>query len=454
MKNSQWLVKVLGLVIVIFLAVPVAVPAQEGGSAFSREELTQMLAPVALYPDVLLAQVLMAATYPLEVVEADRWVKRNPLLKGDNLDEALRDQDWDASVKSLCHAPTVLGLMSERLAETTKLGDAFLIREKEVMEIIQDLRTRALREGNLKSDDKQKVTVRPDGTIVIEPADPETVYVPYYDTTYVYGSWWYPGWPPWYWGPRGVVAGRGIFFWPGFYFGFGLGYWSYFDWYDRTIIIDVRHRPRYFYPDYDWESRQGGWRHEPRHRRGVVYSDPGLARRYAQPPEQVKRAEQKARIRGPVTSGGGVVAPSGFGKTVGPIESPARSRVEGGLETSGVGSVTGPARSPRGSAKELRPSKQKSVERRGKETVAPPVGTTKRVEPTPVRRGGAAEIGQETIGERERAPVRQGAEPSREEIRPERRIEPERDGRQRSDQEYGGRYFGEESVRGERGIRR
>lgn len=458
MKNSRWLLKLLGLLIFLLPALPVTVMAREGGPAFSRGELAQMLAPVALYPDVLLAQVLMGATYPLEVVEADRWVKRNPLLKGDNLDAALRDQDWDASVKSLCHVPAVLGLMSERLTETTKLGDAFLVQEKEVMETIQDLRARALREGNLKSNDKQKVTVRPDGTIVIEPADPETVYVPYYNSRYVYGPWWYPAWPPWYWGPHGVVVDGGVFFWPDFFFGFGLGYWGYLDWHQHTIIIDVRHRPRYFHPDYDWDSRQGGWRHEPRHRRGVVYRDPVIADRYAQPPELVKRAERQAsRVRGPVTAVGDVAAPSGSVKPGGQVKSPVRQKVEGAPGSSGVGAITGQPSSRSGSGKELRRPEHKSVERSGKAAVAPPVGAVKRVEPSapgPERRDGAAEVGRETAGEREGTPIRQGVESSREEIRPDGRTGPGRQGRQRSAQEPGGAFFGEEEGGGKRGISR
>jgi hypothetical protein len=289
----------VGVFLGLLLFASPAAAASGNQDYYSREQLTQMLAPVALYPDALLSQVLMAATYPLEVVEADRFVRRNPLLSGENLDLALRDRDWDASVKALCQVPTVLALMSERLDETTNLGNAFLAQESEVMGTIQDLRARAYREGNLRSDDKQKVTVLSDGTIVIAPADPQTVYIPYYNTRVVYGPWWYPAWPPWYWGPGGtIVGGGGIYFWPDVYFGFsyGFGYWSYFDWPRRTIVIEVKRRPRFFRPDYDWRSRQGGWRHDPRHRRGVVYRDRPTAERFGQ--FRPRRQVDERKVRG------------------------------------------------------------------------------------------------------------------------------------------------------------
>lgn len=295
MMAHRVLIGLGGIFLALLLLLPVA-SAREADGDFSREELTQMLAPVALYPDALLSQVLMAATYPLEVVEADRWLKKNPLLKGDNLDEALRDQDWDASVKALCHVPAVLALMSERLDETSRLGDAFLGQEQEVMETIQDLRARAIREGNLRSDERQRVTVGDEGIIVIESVDPQTVYVPYYDTRSVYGSWWYPAWPPWYWGPGRVVVGGGINFWPEVYvgFGFGFGYWSHFDWHRRTIVIDHHRRPHFFRPDYKWEEHRGSWRHDPRHRRGAIYRNRPTAERFGQPPARVEQAERQS----------------------------------------------------------------------------------------------------------------------------------------------------------------
>jgi hypothetical protein len=316
MKDGRVLKRMCGWLVILLLAIPVPVAAGEAGDNYSREQLTQMLAPVALYPDALLSQVLMAATYPLEVVEADRWRKRNPLLTGANLDEALSDMDWDPSVKGLCEVPTVLALMSEKLDETTNLGNAFLAQEDEVMDVVQELRQRAYQEGNLQSNSKQKVTILADGTIIIEPADPQTVYVPYYDTRYVYGPWWYPAWPPWYWGPGDIAIGASIYFWPDVYFGFG--YWSYFDWPRRTIIIDARHRPSFLRKDFDWRSHQGSWKHEPRHRRGVVYRDRPTAEKFGQFRERnrvfgrdIRGFPERDRVvRKPVATGGGQAPPA------------------------------------------------------------------------------------------------------------------------------------------------
>ncbi len=277
MKTLGILKRLSFLFIVLVMAMPVAASARESQTVQSREALTQMLAPVALYPDVLLSQVLMASTYPLEIVEADRWIKENPTLTGDNLDEYLKDKDWDASVKAICHEPKLLSLMSEKLDETTRIGNAFLIQKDDVMDVIQKLRSRAYNDGNLYSNDKQKVVVESSGNIVIEPVDTQVVYVPYYNTRYVYGDWWYPAWPPWYWGPDELVTGTGIYFWPNAYIGFGL--WSYFDWPDRTIIIHYHHRPHYFHRDYNWRAYSGRWHHNPHHDRGIRYDHRSAADR-------------------------------------------------------------------------------------------------------------------------------------------------------------------------------
>jgi hypothetical protein len=277
----------LGLLIISLFSLPPQSLAQdsdylEPSEKYSREELAQMLAPIALYPDALLSQVLMASTYPIEVIEADRWVKRNPGLKGEALDAALLDKDWDPSVKAICHFSSILALMSERITETTNLGNAFLAQEAEVMDMVQELRVKAYARGNLTTTSEQKVIVEKE-TIVIEPAAPGVIYVPYYDPFYIYGPWWYPAYPPYYWAPPGVSIGMGISYWPGFYFGFALGTWSYFDWHHHYIFIDVHKRPRYVRHD-RWISKPGRWYHAPRHRRGVAYRDKPTARKYGQYP--------------------------------------------------------------------------------------------------------------------------------------------------------------------------
>jgi len=290
----------LGLVVIFFAVFLPAMPkqalfAQESGLAdspetYSREELSQMLAPIALYPDALLAQILMASTYPIEVVEADRWVRKNSQLKDETLDRVLLEKDWSPSVKALCHFPAILSLMSERISETTNLGNAFLAQEGEVMGMVQELRAKARAQGNLTTTDKQKVIVERE-IIVIEPVNPRIVYVPYYDPFHVYGPWWYPAYPPYYWGPRGVSVRRGVSYWPAFYFSFSFGSWSYFDWHQHYIYIDVQRRPRYVRHEH-WVASPGPWQHDPKHRRGVVYVDRHTASKYGQP---VYRSEDYRR---------------------------------------------------------------------------------------------------------------------------------------------------------------
>lgn len=288
----------LGLLIISFFSPLPQSLAQdndylEPSEKYSQEELAQMLAPIALYPDALLAQVLMASTYPLEVIEADRWVKRNPGMKVNALDAALVAEEWDPSVKALCHFPSILALMSERITETTNLGNAFLAQEAEVMDMVQELRAKAYAQGNLTTSSEQKVIVEKE-TIIIEPADPQVIYVPYYDPFYIYGPWWYPAYYPYYWGPTGVSLGIGISYWPSFYFGFTFGSWSYFDWPHRYIYIDVHKRPRFVRRD-RWISTPGRWHHAPSHRRGVAYRDKYTARKYGQYPHRTRDFRRDTR---------------------------------------------------------------------------------------------------------------------------------------------------------------
>jgi hypothetical protein len=295
MKSDRIYQTFIVLFSVFFLALPVAGQAQDSelSPTFTREQLAQMLAPVALYPDTLLAQVLMASTYPIEVVEADRWVKKNSNLKDVILDDALQAKDWDPSVKALCHFPTVLALMSERIGETTNIGNAFLAQEEDVMAMVQELRARAHEQGNLKSSAEQKVIVEKE-TIIIEPADPRVIYVPYYDPLYIYGPWWYPAYPPYYWGPSRVAIGVGISYWPGFFFSFTFGSWSYFDWPRHYIYIDVHKRPRFVRHD-RWIVKSGHWDHVPHHRRGVAYRDKSTARKYGQYPFHFRTFDRDIR---------------------------------------------------------------------------------------------------------------------------------------------------------------
>jgi len=260
------------LVALIFAwaVVPAKLLAQDEEALFSREELTQMLAPIALYPDSLIAQILMAATYPLDVVEAERWLRGNSNLTGDDLYDALRDQPWDPSVKSLCNFPDVLFAMSEKLDQTRRLGEAFLRQEQEVMDTIQELRWKARDYGTLSSTGEQKVIVERE-IIRIEPASPRVVYVPVYDPYYVYGPWWYPAYPPYYWyyPPRPYASRISIYFGPRVFFATGLFSWVWFDWYVHRIHIEAPVVYRFHrYPARPPQDRYQ-WRHDPKHRRSL-----------------------------------------------------------------------------------------------------------------------------------------------------------------------------------------
>jgi hypothetical protein len=317
MNLTKTYMRALALILIVAFIAPAGVVAQDTGESaqpqgesaqpqkFSKEELAQMLAPIALYPDSLLSEILMASTYPLEVVEADRWVEQNPNLQGDKLNDALKEKDWDVSVKSLCHFPKILKAMSDKLAQTAKLGDAFLAQEEDVMDMIQELRHKAQDAGNLKTTEQQKVVAQ-DQYIEIEPADPEVVYVPVYNPLYVYGPWWYPEYPPYYWYYPGPIIATGII---GFGFGVGLGFgffsWCGFDWDHHFIRVDIDRTRRFHRGHFD--EREAGWhswQHNPFHRRGVVYRDRAISQRFGQSPAMSGEARRGARGFGERFGGG------------------------------------------------------------------------------------------------------------------------------------------------------
>jgi hypothetical protein len=290
----------LSWVIIVMLMIPPGIMAQDSGQTeqpakFKKEELVQMLAPIALYPDSLLAQVLMASTYPIEVVEAERWMKHNKDLKGDELDSVLREKTWDASVKSLCYFPEVLYAMSEKLDQTTKLGDAFLSQRDDVMDTIQELRSKALEQDNLKTTKEQKVVVE-DDVIRIESVNPQVIYVPIYDPFYAYGPWWYPAYPPYYWYyPPGVLmAGGYIGFGFGIVVGIGISSWCWFDWHHHHIYTDIHHIGRFHRFDRR-DTNRHIWRHAPIHRKGVAYRDRAISQRFGQSPSRIRGVRPEAR---------------------------------------------------------------------------------------------------------------------------------------------------------------
>ncbi len=262
--------------------------------AFRQAELDQMLAPVALYPDSLLSQVLMASTYPLEVVQAARWSRANPGVKGQDAVRAVEDREWDPSVKSLTAFPQILAMMDEKLDWTERLGEAFLAQQADVMDSVQALRRRAEAAGNLRSSEQMRVA-RQGEAIVIEPPTPEVVYVPYYNPVVVYGPWWWPAYPPVYWAPPAyyvVPAHRPVFLWgPGIVISVNF-FFSQPDWHRRHVTV-VHHTTIVNRSVAAAHVRPAVWQHNPDHRRGVPFRSEAARERF----EQIRTDTRRDAVR-------------------------------------------------------------------------------------------------------------------------------------------------------------
>lgn len=289
MKGMRQIKKMLAVTLALLLALPAVPFAQEPqAKPLSQPEIEQILAPVALYPDDVLSQVLIASTYPLEIVQADRWAQQNKGLKGSALTAALEKQPWDPSVKSLVNFPQVLTMMSEKLDWTQKLGDAFLAQQQDVMKAVQNLRAKAKASGNLSTTKEQKVIVEKE-TIIIQQADPQVIYVPTYNPTVVYGTWAYPAYPPAYYYPPGYVAGAAAFsFAAGVAVGAAWGYaWGHCDWHGGGTInynvnqnININNNINRGKYANQYQGGKGNWQHDSAHRGGVAYRDRATAAKY------------------------------------------------------------------------------------------------------------------------------------------------------------------------------
>jgi len=279
-------------------------------ASFSEAQLDSLLAPIALYPDTVLSHVLIASTYPLEVVEADRWARNNSRLKGDDAVNAVDNQDWDPSVKALVAFPEVLKRMSDDLDWTQQLGDAFLADETRVMDSIQTLRNRAYASGNLDKVEHVRV-IREEKTIVIEPSVERVVYVPAYDTRVVYGNWWWADYPPVYWHyPSSYVFVSGFYWGPRVYIGPRF-YFSGCHWNQRrVVVVDHHHHHNHRFYDSRSVAHYSGskhWHHNPVHRRGVAYHDNHTRQRY----HSNRESYGDARVyRAGVRDNGGHVSPN------------------------------------------------------------------------------------------------------------------------------------------------
>ena len=307
MLARKFFVRGLAWAVILLMAIPPGLIAQQQSAAvFKQEELEQIVAPIALHPDPLISQILMASTYPLEVVQADRWAKQNKSLTGDAVTAALEKQDWDPSVKSLVAFPQVLTMMSEKLDWTQKLGDAFLADQKKVLDTIQSLRAKAQASGNLKTTKEQTVIVE-EKIIKIEPANPQVIYVPTYNPTVVYGSWPYPAYPPYSYYPPGYVASSMMWFGAGMAMGAAFsGAWGYgwgnCDYNGGKVNIDNSRNfnfsgnniDRGKYANQLPAGGKGDFRHNPEHRKGVSYRDQGTAQKFnrASTNDAIKSREQ------------------------------------------------------------------------------------------------------------------------------------------------------------------
>jgi hypothetical protein len=299
------IMKSLSGIIVPWLVVAVAMlPGARAQTAaepapFSKEELEQLVAPIALYPDPLIAQILMASTYPLEIVSAARWVKANPNVKDKALEDAMQKQPWDPAVKSLTAFPQVLAMMNEKLDMTQKLGDAFLGQQKEVLDAVQRLRAKAQAAGNLKSSKEQTVSSAQEGgttVIKIEPADPQVVYVPTYNPTVVYGPWPYPAYPPYYYYPPGYAAGAAIFT---FAVGVAVGsaLWGNCNWGRGDVNVNVNR-----YNNFNRTNiSNSNWQHNAEHRKGAQYRDSASQQKYGG--GQRQGADSREQFRGRAEQG-------------------------------------------------------------------------------------------------------------------------------------------------------
>ena len=256
---------------------------QAEDAVFTEAELDQMMAPIALYPDSLLAQILMAATYPADVAEAVKWSKDNPGKEGDPAVEAVQDKSWDPSVMSLVAFPQVLTMMGEQPDWVQNVGDAFLADSEGVMDTVQKLRSKAKEEGNLETTEQQKVIVEQPSSsetvVIIEPADPQVVYVPSYNPTIIYGPWWWPHYTPWYYQPIGYGFGSAVV--RGIGFGIGVGItnslWGGCSWGrgrgDIDINVNKYNNINVNRNKLDINKKTTNWNHNSNNRRGVPYRD-------------------------------------------------------------------------------------------------------------------------------------------------------------------------------------
>jgi hypothetical protein len=288
----------VALAVLVALGAPLALAQAPDASAppaapkLKPEQLDALVAPIALYPDPLLSQALMASTYPLEIIQAQQWLAKNPKLKGDELEKAVKTQDWDPSVQATATMPDLLKRLGEDITWTTNLGNAFLAQQADVMDAVQRLRMKAKSDGKLESNDKMVVqtqVVEKQTVVVIQQANPQVIYVPAYNPTVIWGPppVYYP-YPPVYYPPPpppgamlfsfGVGMAMGAAMHGGYCCGCGWGHSG-----GNTVVINnnnnfVNNSNRV--NNVNVNSGNSNWQHNSQHRGGAPYGDKATASKY------------------------------------------------------------------------------------------------------------------------------------------------------------------------------
>ena len=362
-----------------------ATPKDE--KAFSSSQLEQMVAPIALYPDPLLMQILMASTYPLEIVEAARWLDENPQLKTEKdekkIDEALKKQDWDPSVKSLVKFPDVLAKMNKNLDWTRDIGDGFLGQQTEMLDAVQRMRGKAHEAGNLKSGKEQTVTVQEDKTIVIQQANPEVIYVPSYNPTVVYGSYWPP--PVYYPAMYAYPPGAAFFtFSMGMMWGAAMWSGCSWGWGHSNVNVNVNHYNNFnrntninggnnningggrnqVNPNNNRGGGNQSWSHNPEHRKGVNYKDNKTASQFGGSGNSPRVSQNDARgFNSGQRPGGGASASQRPSTGAGGAGGQRPSTGAGGGSRPSTGASSRPSTSNRSSSSAFSGSRNSSFDR-------------------------------------------------------------------------------------------
>jgi Protein of unknown function (DUF3300) len=331
---------------------------QSAAAPLSKAQLEQLVAPIALHPDPLLSQLLMASTYPTEVVQAARWVKEHPGVSSPALEDAMQNQRWDPSVKALVAVPQVLQMMSDKLDWTQQLGDAFLSQQEDLLAAVQRLRERAQSAGHLKSTEQQRVkTVQapaggtPTGggspsRIAIEPSNPDYLYVPVYDPRVVYGDWPYPDYEPYYWYPAGWTGGGVLAFASAVAVGSAI--WGNLDWRRNRVDVNVNR----FNQFNRTKIADNTWRHNPAHRGNVPYRDPEVGQRFG----DAGRTAARDAYRGKADAGRRELAKGKGGDGAG------KAKVAQGAARAGQGAGKAAAHgAAKGKAAQAGPGKAKSA---------------------------------------------------------------------------------------------